>query len=352
MKAAKRLGLHVITLAVDPGRYEYVAAEETEAIRVDTGNIDALIRECYGLRIRYDIVGITGAASDEVSVTATVGKLCRHFGLPGPNPVSIEQCSDKFSQRQLLSQAGVSVPAYHLAANGKQAECFADDIGLPVVVKPAFGNGRTRARLCRNAQELAEHTDDLFGATHIARSSPRVLVEEYLQGTQYIINMFEKEIIGIAAIKLDPMPGLIWSECTYPAVLTDDEYVNIYNVSLICLRTLGLNWGPTNIELRSKNHGPVVIGVSPHLPGSPAPELVQLAYGVDLISEHIKLVTGVRRSLRRSPTDIASARFLIGDRDGALDCMDGRQSGGCCLRLDQVERYIEPKATTARKGGC
>ncbi|TIN74986.1 ATP-grasp domain-containing protein [Mesorhizobium sp.] len=352
IQAAQRLGLHPITLAVDPAQYEYVAAEAADAVLVDTSDIDALIRECYRLRIIYDIAGITGFAHDDASVSATVGKLCRHFGLPGPNPVSIEQCYDKFTQRQLLSEADVSVPAYHIAANGMEAESCANDIGMPVVIKLALGGGSTRARLCRNVEELSAHTAELFGVKHTARRSTRILIEEFTRGPQYSINMIGNEVIGIAALEFCQGPEFVCRECTYPAVLTEKEHEAISAISLNCLRALGLGWGPTDIELRLTKHGPVVIGVSPHLPASPAPELVQLAYGVDLITEHIKLVTRAQRSLRRSPTDTAAARFLIPDCDGTLDWVDGRTRAAAVSGVSEVEWYIEPKARIARKGNC
>ncbi|MER8764330.1 hypothetical protein [Mesorhizobium sp. M0968] len=348
IQAAQRLGLHPITLAVNPAQYEYLGAESVDAIPIDTSNIDALIRECYRLRITYDIAGITGFAGDDVSVSATVGKLCRHFGLPGPNPASIEQCCDKFAQRQLLSEAGVSVPAYHMAANAMEVESFANDIGLPVVVK---GSGSTGARLCRNLKDLAEHTASLLGVNHMARSSPRILVEELTQGPHYSINMMGNEVIGIAALYFSRPLDLICRECTYPAMLSEDEHDSIANVSLNCLRALGLGWGPTNIELRLTKRGPVVIGVSPHLPASPAPELVQLVYRVDLVTEHIKLVTGAQRSLRRSPTNTAAARFLVPDLDGTLDWIDGDSRAAAVSGIAEVEFYIEPKTRVPKKGG-
>ncbi|WP_432284942.1 acetyl-CoA carboxylase biotin carboxylase subunit family protein [Aminobacter sp. BA135] len=350
IQAAKRLGLHTITLAVDPARYEYLAAESIEAIRVDTGNIDALIRECYRLRITYDIIGITGFAGDDVSVSATVGKLCRHFGLPGPNPGSIERCCDKFAQRQLLAEAGVSVPAFHLAAKAKEVESFAMDIGMPVVVKPTLGSGSIGVRLCSNVDELSAHTASLLGGKHIWRSLRGILIEEFVQGPHYSIDMIGKEVIGIAALDFGRPPHFICRECTYPAVLTGDERNSISDVSLSCLRALGLGWGPANIQLRWTKRGPVVIGVSPHLPGSPAPELVQLAYGVDLITEHIKLVTGAQRSLRRSPTNIAAARFLIPDRDGSVNWIEGDSRAAAVSGVAEVEWYIDPKTPIARKG--
>lgn len=79
----------------------------------------------------YDIAGI---ASSEGYVYATLGKLCRHFDLPGPNPESIERCCDKFTQRQLLAEAGVPMPAYRLAMNATYVKSSAAQIGLPVVL--------------------------------------------------------------------------------------------------------------------------------------------------------------------------------------------------------------------------
>ncbi|MFK4492429.1 biotin carboxylase [Bradyrhizobium sp. USDA 336] len=82
VQAAQRLGLHPITLSANPAQYDYLAAEGIDAIRVDTDNQDALIDECVRLRDTYEIAGVTSA---EEAVYATVGKLCRHFDLPGPN---------------------------------------------------------------------------------------------------------------------------------------------------------------------------------------------------------------------------------------------------------------------------
>lgn len=66
-------------------------------MRVDTGNRDGLIRECCRPGATYDIAGMAAA---EEEVYAAVGKLCRHFDLPGPNPASVEWCCDKFVQRE------------------------------------------------------------------------------------------------------------------------------------------------------------------------------------------------------------------------------------------------------------
>ncbi|MCW1750240.1 MULTISPECIES: ATP-grasp domain-containing protein [Rhizobium] len=350
LREARRLGLTPITMSTDPTEYDYLAAEETEAIQVDTENIDAIVDECSHLRGKYDIAGITGFTTLDESIYATVGKLCRHFDLPGPNPTSIERCCDKFAQRQLLAETGVPMPDYRLATNATDVERFAAEIGLPVVVKPAVGTGSSGVRLCRNVDELAEHTTYLLSRGHIRRSSPRILVEEFAQGPFYGADIMGNEVIGIGTAEFAAPPHFIFRECTYPAPLTDAAHERIADVSLSCLQALGLGWGPTSIEFRWTKRGPVVIEVNPRLSGGTNPQRVQLAYGVDLIAEHIKLVIGEEWNLRRRHANIAATRYLIPDRDGTLDWIDGRSRAAAVPGVAEVKLYVEPKKTIARNG--
>ncbi|RWM72360.1 acetyl-CoA carboxylase biotin carboxylase subunit family protein [Mesorhizobium sp.] len=347
VQAAKRLGLHPITLSVDPVRYNYIAAESVEAVRVDTDNLDALIRECSRLRASYDIAGIV---STEDFVYATVGKLCRHFDLPGPNPASIERCCDKFTQRQLLAEASVSVPAYRVATNAADIQSSAAQIGLPVILKPAVGAGSRGVRLCRTVEEVAEHTTYLLGGKHIWRSSPKILVEEFAQGPYYNADIMGDEVIGIYAGEFGPPPHFVFRELTLPAPLTDGELERIVDVSLSCLQALGLGWGPTNVELRWTKRGPVVIEVNPRLPGTPCPQMIQLAYGVDIITEHIKLAIGDEWDLRKTRSQTAVARNLVVDRDGTLDWNGGDGRAAAVPGVAEVKFFVEPKTPVVRNG--
>lgn len=350
VKAAQRLGLHPITLSADPARYDYLAAENIEAIRVDTDNLDALIRECSRLRATCDIAGITGFTDLDDSAYATVGELCRYFDLPGPNPASIERCCDKFTQRQVLAEAGIPIPAYRLAVNATDVESSAAEIGLPVILKPAVGSGSSGVQLCRNVDELAEHTTYLLGGQHMWRSPPRILVEEFVQGPLYWADIMGDQIIGIGIADFGPPPHFVCREYTYPALLTDDEHRRIVDVSLSCLRALGLGWGPTGIEFRWTKRGPVVIEVNPRLHGTPTPQLIQLACGIDLITEHIKLAIGEEWGLRRRHSHTAAARILVPDRDGTLDWIDGDSQAAAVPGVAEVKLYVGPKTPIVRHG--
>ncbi|MER9216997.1 acetyl-CoA carboxylase biotin carboxylase subunit family protein [Mesorhizobium sp. M0663] len=347
VKAARRLGLHPITMSADPTQYDYLAAEGTAVIHVDTEDLDALIRECSRLYATYDIAGITCLYE---SFYATVGKLCRHFDLPGPNPASIERCCDKFAQRQLLAEAGIPIPAYRVATSATEVERSAAEIGLPVILKPAVGSGSMGVRLCRNVDELAKHTTYLLRGKQIWLSSPSILVEEFTQGPFYSAEIMGHEVIAIGAADFGPPPHFVFNECIFPAPLTDVEYARIAELSLSCLRALDLGWGPTNIEFRWTTRGPVVIEVNPRLAGGTTPQRFQLACGVDLITEHIKLVIGEEWDLGKRHSYTAVTRYLLPDRDGILDRIGGDSRAAAVPGVAEVKLYVEPKTAVIRNG--
>ncbi|MBY3123207.1 ATP-grasp domain-containing protein [Rhizobium laguerreae] len=350
VKAAQRLGFHPVTMSADPTQYDYVSAEGTEAINVDTNNIDALKYACSKLKLTRDIAGLTGFSGLDESVYVTVGKLCRDFGLPGPNPSSVEQCHDKFAQRQLLAQAGVPIPAYRVAATAAQVISAATEIGLPVVLKPVVGSGSSGVRLCRFIDQVAEHTRHLLGGGHVWQASPRILVEEFAQGPYYTADIMGDHVVAIGTADFGSPPHFVYREFGFPASLTGDEHRRIVDISLSCLRALGLGWGPTNIEFRWTKRGPVVIEVNPRLAGTPDPQLIQLAYGVDLINEHIKLVVGDKCDLRAKHFRTAAARFLVPDREGMLEEIVGASRAAGVPGVADVNIYVQAKTPIVRKG--
>ncbi|MER8989664.1 acetyl-CoA carboxylase biotin carboxylase subunit family protein [Mesorhizobium sp. M0843] len=347
VQAAQHLDLQPIILSAEPSQYEYLAAEGIEAINVQTDDVDALIGECSRLRLTYDIAGITSARE---SACAAAGKLSRYFELPGPNPEAIQRCCNKFTQRQLLAGAGVPVPAYRLATNATDVQKAAAEFGFPVIVKPVVGVGSCGVRLCRNAGELAEHTSHLLSERDIVRSSPMILVEEFAQGPTYWAEIVGDIVVGIGAADFSPPPYFVYHQWTFPDPLTNAEYQRITDASLSCLRALGLGWGPTNIEFRWTRRGLVVIEVGPRLSGAPGPEVIQAACGVDLITEHIKVVIGAEWNLCRSLSQTAAARFLVADRDGTMDCINGVGRAAAITGVVEVKLNIEPKTPIIRKG--
>jgi hypothetical protein len=65
------------------------------------------------------------------------------------------------------------------------------DSDYPIVAKPVRGRGSHGVKICRNSAELSEHI------THLFDESPRVLVEEYLNGEEGTITIMPPSQGGI-----------------------------------------------------------------------------------------------------------------------------------------------------------
>ncbi|RWX59979.1 hypothetical protein EOA24_34375, partial [Mesorhizobium sp. M2A.F.Ca.ET.039.01.1.1] len=194
------------------------------------------------------------------------------------------------------------------------------------------------------------HTTYLLGGQHIWQSPPRILVEEFAQGPFYEATTMGNAVIADGTAEFDRPPYFVPCESMFPAPLIDEEHKRIADVSLNCLQALSLGWGPANIEFRWTKRGPVVIEVNARLPGWTTPRLIQLAYGVDVINEHIKLVIGDECDLRATHSHTSAARFLIPDRDGILDRIEGASRVAAVPGVAEVKLYVEPKTPIVRKG--
>lgn len=170
VQAARRLGLYPVSLAVDPARYDYLAAESVDAIQVDTNDLDALKRACSRLRATHDIAGVVCFSGRK----ETVAELCRHFGLTVPDSESTQESSDQSRPRGMLAPAGLPILA-DSSGNEAELESAAVEMCLPMTVKPVSGSG---AELYRIVDEVAEHTSNVTGGMLVWQAPRRRLFEE------------------------------------------------------------------------------------------------------------------------------------------------------------------------------
>ncbi|WP_234839629.1 MFS transporter [Sinorhizobium meliloti] len=183
VQAARRLGLYPVSLAVDPSRYDYLAAESVDAIQVDTNDLDALKRACSWLRATHDIAGIVCFSGRN----GTVAELCRYFGLTVPDSESTQDGSDEFRQRGMLARAGLPILADRVVGNATGLESAAVEMCLPVTVKPVSGSG---AEWYRIVDEVAEHTSNVSGGRHVWQAPQRRVFDGLAPGpvdSTYII---------------------------------------------------------------------------------------------------------------------------------------------------------------------
>lgn len=349
-RAALKKGFRPILLSDNPARYSYVSQDGLDTLKVDTRNEWTLLDTCRRLAQEAGLVGVTSSSEYFVSIAASIA---RRLKLTGPSPGAVRACRDKYKQRRRLEKAGVAMPAFRCATSIKTAVRGAQDLGLPVIVKPVSGSGSAGVKLCLSVDEVSAHAAQLLNQLYNERGAPvarRILIESVASGPEYSVETFGLQIIGITQKHLGPLPSFVEIGHDFPAQLSPASKRAIESIAQQSLVALGLGWGPAHIELRLTESGPQIIEVNPRLAGGFIPELVRLSCGIDLISETILLAVGGQPELTNSCREHTSIRFILSPGDGTLAGVEGLDQAQSIPGIMEVKLY-SPVGTEMRCHG-
>lgn len=349
-RAAAAQGFRPILLSADPSRYPYVAEDGISVVTIDTQDEPALLDRCRRLA---DAGGLAGVCSSSEYFIATAAGLAAQMGLSGPRRAAIEDCRDKYVQRQRLAEAGVGGPAFRAAERVEEAVAAAEALGYPVVVKPTGGSGSVGVRLCGDAGDVRAHAAALLQQGRNERGLPtaqRILVEDLAIGPEFSVEVFDGAVIGITQKYVSPPPYFIEVGHDFPATLPPATEQAIHQTVQRSLDALGLRWGAIHVELRTTAAGPWIIEVNPRLAGGFIPELVRLACGVDLIAATIQRVSGQAPRLERTQRAYAAIRFLLLEQNGTLEQIDGLDEAARVPGVVAATRYPRASDRVALQG--
>ncbi|MGW5051338.1 ATP-binding protein [Actinokineospora sp. NPDC004072] len=109
---------------------------------------------------------------------STAARLRERLGLPGPRPADVLPFRDKALMKRLVAGAGVEVAAHTVPSTAEDVLAFADEHGLPVVLKDRAGFSAIGLRILRERAELVEHAHAVFA------DGPRddLLLEAFVPG--------------------------------------------------------------------------------------------------------------------------------------------------------------------------
>jgi carbamoyl-phosphate synthase large subunit len=175
-------------------------------------------------------------------------------------PDVVDTCVDKWRTVERLRAArGCRWPRTLLGENASAAELddFARDVGLPLVVKPRDGQGSRDLHIVKSLAALA--------ATVAA--TPRALVQEHLgsDDEEYTVAILSDEIGRVQA--LTAMRRVLAAGTTVLA--ETGHFAEIEAEAARIAAALGLR-GPSNVQLRRTERGPVAFEVNPRFSGTTA----------------------------------------------------------------------------------
>ncbi|WP_326740417.1 ATP-grasp domain-containing protein [Streptomyces sp. NBC_01022] len=280
--------------------------------------LDQLFAAGEAITARHTIEGVLTWNENLLVHTA---QLAEHLGLR-TNPAAVmENCRDKHATRQLLAIHHVPSARSGRVRDLMEATILAEDIGYPVVLKPAGQAGSVGVIRVDNSEVLARAFDfAAAGAALAGGQNSDILVEEYLDGPEISVECVTQhghtDAVAVTRKKLDFEP--YFEEVGHTVDATDPLLDEVAPIAAAAIRALGLDHGIQHVEMRLTPSGPRIIEVNGRIGGDLIGHLVRLATGLDLPRIAADLACGTTPSLERSRLRAAGVTLLYPETSGTL----------------------------------
>jgi len=343
VKILNNLDIKPIILLADSQNLPTVIQEaykelDAKIITCNTSSLQEVIDCCSDLKKNFDLYAVGSVYEYSTLVAAQAAK---KLGLPGPNPESVAVCRTKSSMRKILNEFSDVNPKNRTVPSTNEAVKASDEIHYPVVVKPTSLTGSAFVRLCKNGGEVKEQADLIFGLgsyMHITLE-PSILIEEYIDGPEFSVEIMDGLIIGITKKHLGPPPYFVEIGHDFPADISVDLADQISKIVIKALKKIGLTWGAAHVEVRAGRDGPRIIEINPRIAGDRIPELIKLAYGADMIEANILALLGKKRPLVKKHNKGAAIRFIPTPNKGKLIDIQGLEEVKSLPWVHEVKIY-------------
>ncbi|GAK04641.1 LOW QUALITY PROTEIN: carbamoyl-phosphate synthase large chain [Geomicrobium sp. JCM 19037] len=223
--------------------------------------------------------------------------------LLGTDLEAIEKAEDREAFRSLMHELGQPVPASEIVHSVEEGVQFAEEIGLPVIVRPAYTLGGTGGGIAKTMEQLKETL-----ASGLAYSPvDQCLVEQSIAGMKEVEYEVMRDrnddaIVVCNMENLDPV-GIHTGDSIVTApsqTLTDRDYQRLRDASLTIIRALKIEGG-CNVQLAHDPHSDeyYVIEVNPRVSRSSA--LASKATGYPIAKIATKIAVGYHLKELKNP---------------------------------------------------
>ena len=225
--------------------------------------------------------------------------------LIGANVDAIKVGEDRELFKKAMDEIGVPSAKGGFAHTWEEARSIVEEIGYPAIVRPAFTLGGTGGGTAYNPEEFEDIARNGLAASPVSQ----ILVEESILGwKEYeleVMRDLNDNVVIICSIEnFDPMGVHTGDSITVaPAqTLTDVEYQRLRDMSIACIRKVGVETGGSNIQfaVNPENGDVRIIEMNPRVSRSSA--LASKATGFPIAKIAAKLAVGY--TLDEIPNDI------------------------------------------------
>jgi len=231
----------------------------------------------------------------------------------GANRDAIHRGEDRQVFKDLMLKIGLKVPRSGVVHSLDEGRKVLDELGLPLIIRPAFTLGGTGGGIAYNVEEFETIVQRGLDASPVTE----VLIEESVIGWKEfemeVMRDKNDNVVIICSIEnVDPMGVHTGDSITVAPIqtLTDKEYQRMRDASIAIIRAVGVETGGSNIQfaVNPDNGDMIVVEMNPRVSRSSA--LASKATGYPIAKLAAKLAVGY--TLDELPNYITSKKGADG----------------------------------------
>ncbi|OEV00610.1 MULTISPECIES: biotin carboxylase N-terminal domain-containing protein [Streptomyces] len=238
----------------------------------------------------------------------------------GPPPQAIRDLGDKVAARHIAQRAGAPLVAgtKDPVSGAEEVVAFAEENGLPIAIKAAFGGGGRGLKVARTLEEVPELYDSAVREAVAAFGRGECFVERYLDRPRHVETqcLADKHgnvvVVSTRDCSLQRRHQKLVEEAPAP-YLTDEQNAELYRASKAILREAGYEGAGTCEFLVGQDGTISFLEVNTRLQVEhPVTEEVT---GIDLVREMFRIADGEKLGYDDPPLRGHSFEFRINGED-------------------------------------
>lgn len=274
--------------------YEALSAQNVDVVKIDSQQ--NLIGQLNEHKPDVAFIALHGTGGED----GTVQGLLEFYGVPytGSGVKASAICMDKWRTKLIWQGLNLPTPGFVLANDSQQLEAFSEQVGFPLMVKPALEGSSIGISKVKSQAEIAGAFDAAFGT-----GSP-VLAEQFITGKEFTVAILNGK--PLPAIQLKPANEFYDYEAKYiqddteyllPCGLSPEKELELQSLALNAYESLDCKgWGRVDV-MQDEQEGFWLIEVNT-VPGMTDHSLVPMAAkaaGIDFKQLVIEILAAVER---------------------------------------------------------
>jgi acetyl-CoA/propionyl-CoA carboxylase, biotin carboxylase, biotin carboxyl carrier protein len=350
IRACKDAGIGSVAVYADPDRDALFVRIADEAYSLD----GATPAESY---LDIDKIIKIAADSGADSVHPGYGFLAENAGFAqavldaglvwiGPPPSAIESLGDKVKARHIAEKVGAPLApgTKDPLENAEEAVRFAEEHGLPIAIKAAFGGGGRGLKVARELSEVADAFESAVREAVTAFGRGECFVEKFLDRPRHVETQCLADqhgnvvVVSTRDCSLQRRHQKLVEEAPAP-FLTDEQVTTLYESSKAILREAGYVGAGTCEFLVARDGTISFLEVNTRLQVEHC--VSEEVTGIDLVREMFRIAAGEELGYDDPEVRGHSIEFRINAEDGGRNFMPApgtlthwHQPSGPGIRLD------------------